>query len=100
MLLIYPSTVILYLTWFPTKIGKQLLYILLWVGIYTMMELISFITGSFTYYHGWNIFHSILFNACMFPLLALHYRKPLAVWPISFALCFLILWWFRIPLSK
>lgn len=100
MILMYPGTVLLYLTYYPKSIGKQAAYILLWVGIYTVIELISYLTNQFNYYHGWNIWYSVLFNLGMFPLLALHYKKPLVVWPISVALCFLVVWWFRIPLAR
>jgi hypothetical protein len=99
MLLLYPSTVILYLTFYPKPFGKQVVYILMWVGIYTAFEIIADLTGGFCYYNGWNLLYSILFDLGMFSLLALHYKKPLFVWPISAALCFLLLWWFRIPLS-
>jgi hypothetical protein len=100
MLLIYPSTVILYLTWYPKEFAKKIVYILMWVGIYLAIELISYATGGFCYHSGWTIWYSVLFNAGMFPLLALHYKKPLLVWPISVILCFLMLWWFRIPLAR
>lgn len=100
MLLIYPATVILYLTWYPMAMGRQALYILLWIGIYTAIEFISYVTDSFCYHNGWNIWFSVLFNAGMFPLLTLHYKKPLLVWPISVVLCFLVLWWFRIPFAQ
>lgn len=100
MLLIYPSTVVLFLTWYPKPWGKQILYILLWVGIYTIIEVVALFTSSFSYHNGWHIGYSLVFNLLMFPLLVLHYKKPLLVWPISAVLCFLTLWWFHIPLAK
>lgn len=100
MLLLYPSTVILYLTHYPKPAGKQALYILLWVGIYVAAEIAANATKGFCYHNGWNIWYSALFDMVMFPLLALHYKKPLLVWPISAILCFALIWWFRIPLSR
>jgi hypothetical protein len=100
MLLLYPSTVILYLSFYPESVKKQIGFILLWVGIYTFAEFIAGKTGGFCYHDGWNIWYSMGFNMVMFPLLRLHFRKPLLVWPISAALCFLFLWWFRIPLAR
>lgn len=100
MLLLYPSTVILYLSFYPKTAGKQAGYILMWVGIYTLAEWIAAVTGGFCYHSAWNIWYSLAFNMIMFPLLRLHYKKPLLVWPISAALCFLLLWWFGIPLAR
>lgn len=100
MVLLYPSTVILFFTFYPKVKIKQVGYILLWVGIYTAMEFIAGKTKGFCYHNGWNIWYSLLFNMFMFPLLRLHFKKPLLVWPLSAALCFLLLWWFRIPLAR
>lgn len=88
MLCLYPSTTILYFTFYPSSASfkKQALYILLWVSIYTVVELLSHITGGFSYENGWNICYSILFNLLMFPLLRLHFKKPLLTW---FFICFL-----------
>jgi hypothetical protein len=100
MVLLYPATVILFLTFYPKLAGKQVLYIMLWVGLYSAMEMIAYIMGGFCYHNGWTIWYSVAFNLGMFPLLRLHYKKPLLVWPISAALCFLLLWWFRVPLAR
>ena len=99
MLLLYPGTVILYLAHYPKERMKQALYILLWIAIYVAAELIARVTGGYSHYNGWNIWYSILVDTGMFPLLALHHKKPLLVWPISAVLCFALLWWFRIPLD-
>jgi hypothetical protein len=100
MLLFYPTTVILFLTHYPAKPQKQALYILLWVAIYVAAEEIAFYTKGYCYHDGWSIWYSVLFDCVMFPMLALHYKRPLYVWPISAVLCFALLWWFRVPLSR
>lgn len=100
MALIYPSTTILFLSHYPTKVSKQIRHITLWVGIYTALELTGTLIGDFEHFNGWNMYYSILFNMIMFPLLRLHYKKPLWVWPISIALAFIVLWWFGIPLTR
>ena len=97
--LIYPCTIILFLTYYPKLIKKQVAYILLWVFIYSSVEYIATILGGFSYSNGWTIKWSILFNCIMFPLLYLHYKRPLWVWPISMALAFLVLYIFKIPLT-
>ena len=98
MMLLYPCTVILYLSFYPNTLKKRILYILLWTGIFIAIEIVALLTGGCSYYNGWNIWYSVLLDLIMFTMLALHYEKPLLVWPISAALAFLVLWWFRIPL--
>lgn len=100
MVLLYSSTTILYLAHYPSGIKKQILYLLFWIALFTSIELASSLLDDFVHKNGWNMYYSILFNALMFPLLRLHYKKPLLVWPISVALCFALLWWFRIPLCR
>ncbi len=96
---IYPSTIILFLTYYPKLIKKQVAYLLLWVLIYSSVEYLASILGGFSYSNGWTIEWSILFNCIMFPLLYLHYKRPLWVWPISMALAFIVLYIFKIPFS-
>lgn len=102
MLSIYPSTTILFLSFYPfsTSPKKQALYIVFWVALFTLLEYIAYLTGGFGYTNGWNIGYSTLFNFLMFPLLRLHIKKPLLVWPVSALLAFLLLFWFRIPLAQ
>lgn len=100
MVLIYPATVLLYLSHLPKTTVKLVLYILMWAVIYMVMEFIAQFTGGYCHHNGWNIWYSLGFDLLMFPLLALHFKKPLLVWPISAVLCFLLLWWFRIPFLR
>lgn len=102
ILCLYPSTTILFLTFYPDdkSLKKQGLYIFLWVCIYVIIEFLASITGGFAYENGWNIYYSILFDFLMFPLLRLHFKKPLLVWPVSALLAFVLTIWFKIPLPK
>ena len=97
---IYPCTIILFLTYYPKLFKKQVAYILLWVFIYSSVEYISSIIGGFSYSNGWTMGWSILFNCIMFPLLYLHYKRPLCVWLISMALACMILYIFKIPVAS
>lgn len=102
MLCLYPSTTILYFTFYPSppSVKKQVLYILLWVSIYSVIEFLSYITGGFLYENGWNLCYSILFNLVIFPLLRLHLKRPLLTWIFSAALGTIIMYWFKIPLIQ
>ena len=99
MVVLYASTVILYLTFLPRmhSMKKRLAYIALWIVIYSVMELISFLTGQFYYYNGWRFIYSVIFNMFMFPLLLLHHHKPLLAWPISAVLAYALMSLFDIP---
>ncbi|MGE5415559.1 MAG: hypothetical protein ACM3UZ_02110, partial [Acidobacteriota bacterium] len=70
-------------------------YTALWVGLGTALEFILIKTGFFVHLHGWNLWWSALFYCIMFPLLQLHYSKPLLVWPISFVLAFAVIYRFH-----
>lgn len=100
--LLYPSTVILFFTFYPRPGTwlKQAAYMLLWVAIYSAMEYISHITGEFNYDNGWNFLFSIFFNMIMFPLLRLHYKKPLLAWPIGIVLAYAMMFIFNIPFGE
>lgn len=100
MVLLYPSSVILYLTHFPEKTLRQVAYIAIWSVVYTLIEGMAYLTKGFIYLNGWNLYYSLAFNAFMFPLLRLHFKRPLVVWPVSAALAFLVVWWFRVPLGR
>ncbi|RJQ24897.1 MAG: hypothetical protein C4589_12130 [Peptococcaceae bacterium] len=97
---VYPSTVLLFLPYIPEKTTNQITYIVMWAIIYSVIEWVYYSLGYFSYHNGWNIGWSILFNFIMFPLLWLHYKKPLLAWPISMVLAFLVIIIFRIPFSS
>jgi hypothetical protein len=98
MVLLYPSTTILFLSLFPQSGGrmKRVRYYALSVLIFSAMEYLAHITGGFSYNGGWNIFYSVIFNAIMFPMLYLHFKIPLLAWPISTVLAFAFLYLFGI----
>lgn len=99
-LVFFPATILLYLPHFPKEIKKQVPYILLWVIIYTITEIVSHKLGFFSYHNGWNIWWSILFNLFMFPLLQLHHKKPHWTLLISIILAIMCLAYFKVPFNS
>ena len=99
IVVLYSCTVILYLTFLPrmNTLKKRSAYIALWIAIYSLMELVSWLTGHFYYYNGWCFIYSVFFNVLMFPILLLHYRKPFLAWPICIVLAYGMLFLFNIP---
>ena len=75
--LIFPCIIIIYLSGFPKGILKQILFMLAFILFMSLVELILYYTRELRYYNGWNIGWSILLYTGVFPLLKLHYRKPL-----------------------
>lgn len=96
---IFPCTILLFIPRFPEGIKKQVLYILKWVVIYTSVEWLATLLHSFQQENGWTIWYSLTFNFVMFPLLWLHYKKPLLAYLGSFVVAVTILWLFKIPVN-
>ena len=96
----YPAIIILFLSNFPKKILRQVLYIVFWVFIMSFVEYIMHINGGIKYYNGWSIGWSILFDSIMFSLLFLNYKKPLLSWIISIVLAFSLMFIFNIAFSS
>ena len=81
--IVLPLTVLLLLTDYPDSFKGQLYRIGKFMVIYSIMELIYWKTGFIDYDNGWNIWLSIGWNCMMFPLLVLHYKKPLYAYLVS-----------------
>lgn len=79
---IFIPTLLIYLPRFPHKALSRIIYILSWAILYISMEWILSLFGCFHYHNGWSIFYSFIFDCFMFPLLYLHFKKPLLAWPV------------------
>ncbi|KUO74447.1 MAG: hypothetical protein APF81_14550 [Desulfosporosinus sp. BRH_c37] len=103
-IVVFPCTCLIYFELYSKVIkAKRIAYIpflfLFSSSIYSAIEWLSFRMGAFSYHNGWNIWWSFGFNCIMFPLLLLHYKKPLLVWPISIAFAFLMINYFHLPFT-
>lgn len=99
-LFITPLSILIFLSKYPQKRMKQILYLLLWVIIYISLEWILRRFGKISYYYGWNIWWSVAFDCMMFPVLILHYIKPIWAYAVSAVVVFFLMWWFRVPLGS
>ena len=96
----FPASLLIYLYHFPNGLKKQILYIFLWVGNNSIIEMVSYKLGFISYHHGWTIWLSVLFNCAMYPLFYVHHKKPL--WAIYVSLISVVLgmiYW-KIPISS
>lgn len=91
-----PLSVLLFLSTYPKTIGKQIRHLLTWIGIYVCGELILQYMGRISYQNGWSLWHSILFDMMMFPMIRLHHTRPLLAYAISVLITLLLMTWFQI----
>jgi hypothetical protein len=80
---VFPCTVLIFLSNYPRNLKMQGFYILKWVIIYIGVELIGALFGRISYQHGWNLGWSSLFVVVMFAMLRLHYKKPIIAYIFS-----------------
>ncbi len=98
-LLIFPCVCLIFFPYFPNKsIIKKLLYISLWVFMFSSIEWWALKIHHFAYFNGWEFSYSVIFNLGMFTLLRIHYKEPRWAWIISFVTCVAIMIVFKIPL--
>ncbi|WP_366945109.1 CBO0543 family protein [uncultured Metabacillus sp.] len=98
-LIVVPIMILVYLHFFPSGI-KGLAYIAAWALFFWITEVIFNKRGNFIYENGWNIWWSLLFNMIMFPVLRIHYKKPLFAIIISIPIIFLLLLFFHPSLGE
>lgn len=91
--IVLPSVTFLYLSKFPDNNKlHQLSYLLLWVGIFVGVEFIAhYIVGSLSYYNGWSLKVSAVFDIAMFSLIRLHSLRPIIAWIATLVLAVIIL---------
>jgi hypothetical protein len=95
---IFVPTALLYLPKIPFKTLSRIIYISSWIILYSFIEWILGLFGSFHYNNGWSIFHSLIFNCFMFPLVFLHFKKPLLAWPFVLIAAIAVLIYFDVPI--
>ncbi|GIM27631.1 hypothetical protein CPJCM30710_02970 [Clostridium polyendosporum] len=94
---VFSFSVLIYLTHYPKKLYDQVIYIVLWVFIYTGIEAILYSLGLVGYDNGWNIWWSMLHNTYQFPVLKLHHDKPLLAWFVCIIISVIMTTKFKIP---
>ena len=99
MFISYPATVFIYLGRFPKQKVKAVLWILLWVVLYSSIEFINLrFLNLITHHNGWSMTWSVIFNAMMFPMLWLYYKKPGTTLLLSIPTVAFLLWYFHVPI--
>jgi hypothetical protein len=96
MIFIFSCTTILFLQYYPKNLAKQILYILMWVVIYSGIELVFHLLGGIKYNSGWSIWWSATHNMYQFIFLRIHYKKPILAWILAFITLGIIMTIFRV----
>jgi hypothetical protein len=91
VLITFSLSTFVFLSTYPTTLKKQMVHILKWVFIYSVVEWIGWKFGRITYYHGWSIWWSIFFNVNMFIMMRIHYVNYLWAIPLSIICTFFYL---------
>jgi hypothetical protein len=95
-----PLNVLLFLSRYPTTTKlKQIKYLLKWILIYSVVELVLQCFGRITYGNGWTYWHSVMFDCMMFPMLKLHHIRPLRAYLFSLIIIVTLMWYFKIPIE-
>jgi hypothetical protein len=92
--IINPSMTIIFLSYHPRGWRRISLYWLAWIVVFSAMESIQYVTGAILYFKGWNIPWTVFFYTLTFPMLYLHYRKPLAALLLSVPITIGFMWIF------
>lgn len=94
-----PLCVLIFLSRYPQKKMKQVVFVLFWIGIFASLELVMELTGRISYQHGWSFWYSVLFDTMMFPMLRLHHLKPIRAYMISVIIIVFLMVWLKVPLD-
>lgn len=99
MFVAYPATVLIYLSKFPKSIYKSIIWILFWVTLYSLIEYINLkYLNLVSHQNGWTIGWSVLFNFILFPMLWLHFKKPIIALLISIPIILFFVIYFNVPI--
>lgn len=98
-LVVFPATVLLYLSNDPDSIAGKIVHTLKYVAIYCIIEWIGLKFGAIKHDQGWTMYWSVLFNTVTFSMLRLHYKRPIAAYILSIIFSILLLLYFDVPLT-
>jgi hypothetical protein len=99
MFVAYPATVLIYLSKFPKGTYKSISWILFWVTLYSLIEYINLkYLNLVSHQNGWTIGWSVLFNLILFPMLWLHFKKPIIALLTSIPIILFFVIYFNVPI--
>lgn len=79
----YPCMIILFLGSYPKDGGNKFWYYLKWITLSILIEWLALKYGAIKFAHGWSMIWEWFFYSTMYPMLWLHYKKPIAALVLS-----------------
>jgi hypothetical protein len=78
LLFVNTLLIFIYLSNFPkVELKKKIMYILFWVALFIVIEILLLRFNHINYFNGWHLGWTIFFDMIMLLMLRLHYKKPL-----------------------
>ncbi len=99
-LITMPVSILLFLSHFPERWSYRLMYILLWSGIYIVIEWILNVFGRISYSNGWKFWHSFIFDIALFSIISLHQYKPFRAYILSIFIIIFLIVYFKVPFAN
>ncbi len=96
-LVVFPGTVLMFLTRYPSSWKKKAYHYATWIGVYVGFEIVFLILDKIYYQYNWHLGWSALFDCVMFPMLRLHYKKPILAYILSVPIAIFLIWYFDVP---
>ncbi|MGZ4163793.1 MAG: CBO0543 family protein [Tumebacillaceae bacterium] len=94
----FTAIILIYLGKYPRRVLHQILWMLFWAAINVGIELISLRFHHIVYEHGWTLGWSIVIDILIYPLLRLHFKRPLLAWAATAAVFAFFIVYFHIPI--
>ncbi|MRH45038.1 hypothetical protein GH741_20555 [Aquibacillus halophilus] len=79
----FACTPLIYLGCYPKERRNVILWIGFWIILYSSIEGGLLIISAVQHFNGWTLTYSVLFNMMMFPMLRLHFTRPLLAYTLS-----------------
>ncbi|PLR82515.1 hypothetical protein CVD25_14315 [Bacillus canaveralius] len=96
--LVLPGATILYLSHIIGKESKKkVFYIFKWVICSSIVESIYYHFDMIHYFHGWNVYYSLMFYTVMYTIIYIHFRKPLLAIALSIPFTVFLIFFFDVP---
>jgi len=96
-LIIYPCTVLTFLSSYKKTGINKVVLITIWVCLFSLLEFLGIKYNYFSHYNGWSFPYSFVFDFILFSLLVVHQQSPTKAWLLSLITGLLITSWFEIP---
>ncbi|KPV43811.1 CBO0543 family protein [Alicyclobacillus ferrooxydans] len=96
--ILFPSTTALFLRYLPRHSRFTMLYFILFVALYIVMEYIMIQLGEIRYTQGWNLGWSTVVDVLMFLFMLLHERSKRLTWILTVVVVAFFIRWFDVPL--